>query len=92
MGRVGLVVEFGWIDWWYCYGVGGWFVVREFGLYGIVNWIELFVFYDGNGYMVIDLACILLMLVEVIELWCGSVVVWECFGDDVYYYVFNFVE
>ena len=62
------------------------------GLHGIANRIEPPAPYDGNGYSATDLPRIPSTMAEAIELWRGSAVARECFGDDVHHHVLNFAE
>lgn len=62
------------------------------GLYGIANEIEPPTPYDGNGYTATDLPRIPSTLADAIELWRGSTIARECFGDDVHHHVLNFAE
>ena len=62
------------------------------GLHGIANKIEPPEPYAGNGYTATDLPRIPSTLVEAIELWRGSAVARECFGEDVHHHVLNFAE
>ena len=62
------------------------------GLHGIANRIEPPVPYDGNGYTAADLPRIPSTIAEAIELWRGSSIARECFGDDVHHHVLNFAE
>lgn len=62
------------------------------GLYGIAHRIEPPAPYDGNGYTATDLPRIPSTMAEAIELWRGSSIARECFGDDVHHHVLNFAE
>ncbi len=62
------------------------------GLYGIEHRIEPPAPYEGNGYTATDLPRIPSTMAEAIELWRGSAVARECFGDDVHHHVLNFAE
>ena len=62
------------------------------GLHGIANQIEPPAPYEGNGYTATDLPRIPSTMAEAIELWRGSTVARQCFGDDVHHHVLNFAE
>jgi glutamine synthetase len=62
------------------------------GLHGIRNKIEPPEPYLGNGYTATDLARIPGTFVEAIELWRGSAMARDCFGDDVHHHILNFAE
>ena len=57
------------------------------GLHGIEQRIEPPPPYHGNGYTADDLPRIPSTFVEAIELWRGSELARECFGDDVHHHV-----
>jgi glutamine synthetase len=62
------------------------------GLYGIANRVEPPPPYDGNGYTAADLPRIPHTMADAIELWRGSSIARECFGDEVHHHVLNFAE
>jgi glutamine synthetase len=62
------------------------------GLHGIRNRIEPPPPYHGNGYTAEDLPRIPSTFVEAIELWRGSELARQCFGDDVHHHVLNHAE
>jgi glutamine synthetase len=62
------------------------------GLHGIRNKVEPPPPYHGNGYTATDLPRIPATYVEAIELWRGSDIARECFGDDVHHHVLNHAE
>ena len=62
------------------------------GLYGIRNALELGEPYSGNGYEATDLERIPSTLPEAIELWRGSDIARECFGDDVHHHILTMAE
>lgn len=57
------------------------------GLYGIRNGLELGEPFVGNGYTATEVARVPTTLIEAIELWEGSDVARECFGDDVHHHI-----
>jgi glutamine synthetase len=62
------------------------------GLHGIRNRIAPPPPYHGNGYTAGDLRRIPSTFVEAIELWRGSELARQCFGDDVHHHVLNHAE
>lgn len=62
------------------------------GLHGIRHRIEPPAPYHGNGYTAPDLPRVPATFVEAIELWRGSDVARECFGEDVHHHVLNHAE
>jgi glutamine synthetase len=62
------------------------------GLHGIRHRIEPPPPYHGNGYTAEDLPRIPSTYVEAIELWRGSELARQCFGDDVHHHVLNHAE
>ena len=62
------------------------------GLHGIRNHIEPPAPYHGNGYSADELPRIPSTFVEAIELWKGSDLARELFGDDVHHHVLNHAE
>jgi glutamine synthetase len=62
------------------------------GLYGIEHKIEPPAPYVGNGYEAKDLARIPWSLVDAIQLWEGSRIAKECFGEEVHFHIANFAR
>jgi glutamine synthetase len=62
------------------------------GLHGIRQQIEPPAPYHGNGYSAADLTRIPSTYIEAIELWKGSELARECFGDDVHHHVLHHAE
>jgi glutamine synthetase len=62
------------------------------GLHGIRNKIDPGAPYLGNGYEGDDLPRVPASLVEAIELWRGSEVAREAFGDEVHHHILNMAE
>ena len=62
------------------------------GLYGIRNKIDPGDPYMGNGYEGDDLPRVPASIVEAIELWRGSEVAREAFGDEVHHHILNMAE
>lgn len=57
------------------------------GLYGIRHELELADAYEGNGYEATDIERVPWNLGDAIELWRGSAIARECFGDEVHHHV-----
>jgi glutamine synthetase len=62
------------------------------GLHGIRNQIDPGPPYKGNGYEAVDLPRVPGTLVEAIELWRGSEVARQAFGDEVHHHILNMAE
>ena len=62
------------------------------GLYGIENRIEPPEPYIGNGYTAEDLDRIPSTFNEAIDLWEGSTLAKQCFGDGVHHHVLNYAK
>ena len=62
------------------------------GLHGIRQQLEPPAPYRGNGYTAVDLPRIPSTYIEAIELWKGSQLARECFGDDVHHHVLHHAE
>jgi glutamine synthetase len=59
------------------------------GLHGIANRLDPGDAFDGNGYEATELPRIPWNIVEAIELWEGSAVARDAFGDDVHHHIAN---
>lgn len=62
------------------------------GLYGIEHQIEPPAPYTGNGYTSTEIERIPWTFAEAIDLWRGSTIAQECFGDDVHHHVLHHAE
>jgi glutamine synthetase len=62
------------------------------GLHGIANRIEPPAPYDGNGYDATDLPRIPWSIVDAIDLWEGSTIAKQAFGDDVHFHILNMAK
>jgi glutamine synthetase len=62
------------------------------GLYGIENKIEPPTPYIGDGYSATDIERIPSTFNEAIDLWEGSTLARECFGDDVHHHVLTYAK
>jgi glutamine synthetase len=62
------------------------------GLHGITHRIEPPAPYQGNGYEAADLPRIPWNIVDAIELWDGSAIARDAFGDDVHHHISNMAK
>jgi glutamine synthetase len=62
------------------------------GLYGIENQIEPPKSYIGNGYTAADIDRIPSTFNEAIDLWEGSTLAKQCFGEDVHHHVLTYAK